>query len=68
VLVALIDNFLRPILIGRSSEVPLAVILVGVLGGLLGHGLIGLFVGPMVLALCYELFRAWLTATASGET
>jgi predicted PurR-regulated permease PerM len=68
VLVALVDNFLRPILIGRSSEVPLAVIPVGVLGGLLALGLIGLFVGPMVLALCYELFRARLTATAPRET
>jgi predicted PurR-regulated permease PerM len=66
VFVALVDNFLRPILIGRGSEVPLAVILTGVLGGLLAHGLIGLFVGPIVLALGYELFRAWL-ATASQE-
>jgi predicted PurR-regulated permease PerM len=40
--------------------VPLAVILAGVLGGLLAHGLIGLFVGPIVLALGYELFRAWV--------
>jgi predicted PurR-regulated permease PerM len=67
VFVALVDNFLRPILIGRGSEVPLAVILTGVLGGLLAHGLIGLFVGPIVLALGYELFRAWLATTASQE-
>jgi predicted PurR-regulated permease PerM len=60
VLVGLIDNVLRPLLIGRGSEVPMAVILAGVLGGLLAHGLIGLFVGPIVLALGYELFRAWL--------
>ena len=60
VLVGAIDNVLRPLLIGRGSEVPLAVILAGVLGGLLAHGLIGLFVGPIVLALGYELFRAWL--------
>ena len=53
VFVALVDNLLRPILIGRGSEVPLAVILTGVLGGLLAHGLIGLFVGPIVLALGY---------------
>jgi predicted PurR-regulated permease PerM len=67
VFVALVDNLLRPILIGRGSEVPLAVILTGVLGGLLAHGLIGLFVGPIVLALGYELFRAWLATTASQE-
>lgn len=54
------DNFLKPYLMSRGSTVPLMVILVGVLGGLLLHGLIGLFVGPIVLALAYELFRAWL--------
>jgi predicted PurR-regulated permease PerM len=60
VLVGLVDNVLKPLLIGRGSNVPMAVILAGVLGGLLAHGLIGLFVGPIVLALGYELFRAWL--------
>ena len=56
----MVDNVLKPLLIGRGSKVPRAVILAGVLGGLLAHGLIGLFVGPIVLALGYELFRAWL--------
>jgi predicted PurR-regulated permease PerM len=60
ILVGLVDNVLKPLLIGRGSEVPMAVILAGVLGGLLAHGLIGLFVGPIVLALGYELFRAWV--------
>jgi predicted PurR-regulated permease PerM len=60
IFVGLVDNVLRPFLIGRGSEVPMAVILAGVLGGLLAHGLIGLFVGPIVLALGYELFRAWV--------
>ncbi|HEX2529260.1 MAG TPA: AI-2E family transporter, partial [Geminicoccus sp.] len=62
-LVGMIDNVLRPLLIGRGSDVPLAVILLGVLGGLLAHGLIGLFVGPIVLALGHQLFRAWLGQT-----
>jgi predicted PurR-regulated permease PerM len=62
--VALVDNVLRPLLIGRGREVPLLIVLVGVLGGLLAHGLIGLFVGPIVLALGYELFRAWLTVSS----
>jgi predicted PurR-regulated permease PerM len=60
IFVGVVDNVLRPFLIGRGSEVPMAVILAGVLGGLLAHGLIGLFVGPIVLALGYELFRAWV--------
>jgi len=71
--VAMLDNVLKPLLIGRGSEVPLPVILLGVLGGLLVHGLIGLFVGPIVLALGYQLFLAWLhgghpqTATPSVQ-
>ena len=60
VLVALLDNVLKPLLMGRGSDVPIAVIFVGVVGGLFAHGLIGLFVGPVVLVLGYELFRAWL--------
>jgi predicted PurR-regulated permease PerM len=67
VLVGLVDNVLRPLLIGRGSEVPMAVILAGVLGGLLAHGLIGLFVGPIVLALGYELFRTWLTGSSRAS-
>jgi predicted PurR-regulated permease PerM len=66
VAVSLIDNVLRPVLMSRGGEVPLAVILAGVLGGLLAHGLIGLFVGPIVLALGYELFKIWL-AGPGGE-
>lgn len=57
---AMIDNVLKPILIGRGSEVPLPIILLGVLGGILVHGLIGLFVGPVVLALGYQLFLVWM--------
>ena len=71
VLVALLDNVLKPLLMGRGGEVPLAVIFVGVVGGLLAHGLIGLFVGPIVLTVGYELFRAWLAgpdAVQAGET
>jgi predicted PurR-regulated permease PerM len=60
VLVGLVDNVLRPLLMGRGGAAPLAVVFVGVVGGLLAHGLIGLFVGPVVLTLGYELFRAWL--------
>jgi predicted PurR-regulated permease PerM len=59
VAVSLIDNVLRPVLMSRGSEVPMAVILAGVVGGLLAHGLIGLFVGPIVLAIGYELFKVW---------
>lgn len=58
--VSVIDNVLRPLLLSQGASAPTVLVLLGVLGGLLAHGLIGLFIGPIVLALCYELFRAWL--------
>jgi len=53
------DNFLRPILIRRGADLPLLLIFAGVIGGLLAMGLIGLFVGPVVLAVTYRLAEAW---------
>jgi predicted PurR-regulated permease PerM len=58
--VMLMDNVLRPIVMGRGLPVPMLVIFIGVIGGTIAHGLIGLFVGPIVLALGYELARAWI--------
>ncbi|MEM7222697.1 MAG: AI-2E family transporter [Pseudomonadota bacterium] len=58
--VTLIDNVLKPILMGRGSTVPVLVIFLGVVGGTLAYGLIGVFVGPVVLAVGYVLFMAWL--------
>ena len=54
-----VDNFLRPVLIRRGADLPLILILVGVIGGLLTFGLIGIFVGPVVLAVTYTLMMAW---------
>jgi predicted PurR-regulated permease PerM len=58
--VSLLDNVLKPILMGRGSEVPVIVIFLGVIGGTFAHGLIGVFVGPVVLAVGYVLFAAWV--------
>jgi len=58
--VTLLDNFLKPILLGRGAKVPMAVIFIGAIGGFLAHGIVGLFVGAVVLSLGYTLFRAWL--------
>jgi len=55
-----IDNVLKPILLGRGVAVPMAVIFVGAIGGFLSSGIIGLFVGAVVLVLGYKLFMAWL--------
>ena len=60
IFVALIDNVLKPILLGRGVKVPMVVIFVGAIGGLLASGIIGLFVGSVVLALSFTLFKAWL--------
>lgn len=58
--VMLVDNVLRPILMSRGLDVPMLVILIGVLGGTLAYGLLGLFLGPVILAVFYELVIAWV--------
>jgi predicted PurR-regulated permease PerM len=55
-----IDNVIRPILIRRGAKLPLVLIFGGVIGGLLAFGIIGLFVGPVVLAVTYTMLRAWV--------
>jgi predicted PurR-regulated permease PerM len=59
VIVGTMDNFLRPILIKRGADLPLLLIFVGVIGGLISMGVIGLFVGPAVLAVTYRLLESW---------
>jgi len=59
VLVGISDNALKPLLMGRGLSTPVLVIFIGVLGGTLAHGLLGLFVGPIVLAVAWELLIAW---------
>lgn len=60
IVVATLDNFLRPVLIKKGADLPLLLIFAGVIGGLLGFGLIGIFVGPVVLAVTYTLLEAWI--------
>ena len=55
-----LDNFLRPILIKKGADLPLLLVFAGVMGGLLAFGIIGLFVGPVVLAVSYTLLAAWV--------
>ena len=55
-----LDNFLRPMLIRRGADLPLLLIFAGVIGGMLSFGLIGIFVGPVVLAVTYTLTLAWI--------
>jgi predicted PurR-regulated permease PerM len=63
-----IDNLLRPMLIRKEANLPMLLVLVGVLGGLAAFGLIGLFIGPAVLAVSYTLLRAWIAEDESPIT
>lgn len=60
VFVVTLDNILRPVLIKRGADLPLLLIFAGVIGGLLAFGLVGVFVGPVVLAVAYTLLQAWI--------
>lgn len=62
VLVGLMDNVLRPILIKRGVDLPLLLIFAGVVGGLMAFGVVGIFIGPIVLAVTWTLFKAWVKA------
>jgi predicted PurR-regulated permease PerM len=60
VVVSTMDNFLRPALIKRGADLPLLLIFAGVIGGLIGFGLVGIFVGPVLLAVAYTLLDSWV--------
>ena len=60
VLITPLDNFLRPILIRKGVDLPLTLIFAGVIGGLIAFGLVGIFVGPVVLAVGFTLLKAWV--------
>lgn len=55
-----IDQFIRPILIRKGADLPLLLILAGVVGGLIAFGILGIFIGPTVLAVAYTLLNAWM--------
>jgi predicted PurR-regulated permease PerM len=69
IIVALMDNILKPLLLGRGVAVPVVVVFLGAMGGFVAMGVIGLFVGAIVLSVGYKLFLAWLdqTPTATQE-
>ncbi|MNF76649.1 putative inner membrane protein [compost metagenome] len=54
------DNILKPLMLGRGVDVPMPVILIGALGGMVSGGFIGLFIGPVALAVGYQLFWQWV--------
>jgi len=66
--VGTLDNFLRPYLIKKGADLPLLLIFSGVIGGLLSFGLLGIFVGPVVLAVTYTLLQAWVNEADDAST
>jgi predicted PurR-regulated permease PerM len=67
VLVGLSDNVLKPLLMGRGSSVPMLVLFMGSVGGFIASGILGLFVGAVVLSLGYTIFMAWIEGSAVDE-
>lgn len=65
VVVSGVDHILKPILISRGGVLPLPIVLIGIMGGMLTLGFLGLFIGPVCLALSFTLVREWLTQRAS---
>jgi len=67
--VGVLDNILKPLVMGRGLTTPTLVIFVGVIGGTLAHGIVGLFIGPIILSLAWELTVAWIrTDRAKAES
>jgi predicted PurR-regulated permease PerM len=58
--VGVIDNVLKPLVMGRGLTTPTLVIFIGVIGGTLAHGIVGLFIGPIILAVVWDLTSAWI--------
>jgi predicted PurR-regulated permease PerM len=63
-----LDNFVRPALIRKGADLPLFLIFSGVMGGLIAFGIIGLFIGPVLLAVAYTLLKAWVSVDVQAET
>lgn len=68
IFVGTFDNFLRPILIKKGADLPLLLIFAGVIGGLVSFGVVGLFVGPVVLSVTYRLLGAWVNDEEASPT
>jgi len=65
ILVVPLDNLLRPVLIRKGADMPLILVFIGVIGGLVAMGIIGLFIGPVILAVVYILLKSWIKSDGS---
>ena len=67
IIAGLSDAVLKPMMIGHGLEVPMPIILLGVIGGVMAYGLVGLFIGAVVLAVGYVLFIEWLSKAPKAK-
>lgn len=67
-LIGFVDNFLKPIFLGRGMSIPMLVILIGSLGGMLWMGILGLFIGPVVFSLGYRLLISWMEEAKTPDS
>ena len=65
-IVSVLDNILKPLVMGRGLTTPTLVIFIGVIGGTLAHGIVGLFIGPIILSVAWELTAAWIRTDQTG--
>jgi predicted PurR-regulated permease PerM len=68
IIVAVMDNVLKPLLLGRGATVPIVVVFLGVIGGFMAMGIIGLFVGAIVLSAAYKWMLAWLSPPMAPDS
>lgn len=68
IFVALSDNFLKPMLLGKGLKTPMLIILIGALGGMIFMGMLGLFIGPVILSIAYQLYTAWVSDYKNPST
>jgi predicted PurR-regulated permease PerM len=66
-IVSMSDAFLKPLLLGRGVDVPMLVILIGAIGGAITSGIVGLFIGAVILALGYQLLISWMALEGEPE-
>jgi predicted PurR-regulated permease PerM len=67
VVAGMADNVLKPMLLGRGVDAPMPVILIGALGGMVSNGIIGMFIGAVLLAVGYQVFMEWVNYTDEDD-
>jgi predicted PurR-regulated permease PerM len=63
-----IDTFLKPVLLGRTADAPMLVVLLGAIGGMMVWGIVGLFVGAVILVLCWGAMEFWVMEETTSAT